>query len=183
METQEARDVVLLGHVSGGAECTRPGTAYQVFATLCRRLGNLHGAQWLSVGVPSRVRDGKVRFALRVGGDSAPLQELRGEDLQIGTMKVRITDVVVSALVPHRDLYSSYVVIAPAREDQHPGSDGRPGMAWWRSKGAFQGAVERRLKSMGIQAEVEVGDLVVRRAAGARVAGWPVLLRGLSPQK
>ena len=160
---------------------------YGLFGAMCRVLGDLHGAPWLSVhpirGVSTG--DGMLglrahNLALRLRVDPAELLRvlpLAGSTLNIEGHPVMVGTSRVFALEPAGELAARMVIIKNGVEREE-----------------FEGCLQRKLEAMGGSAEVEIPTRPtlsagphedgrrVLRIRGQYIVGYPVILRGLSAE-
>ena len=145
---------------------------YTLFSAICRVLGNLHGAPWLSIHpLMGTARDGELSFrghnlALRLRVTPAEIPrilplagntiELCGRPLQIGVSRV-------FALTPSPKLFARMAVIKGFMEE-----------------GPFEDAVRRRLDDLGVTARVEIGRRRVMVVNGDHSVGFETVLHDIS---
>lgn len=149
---------------------------YALFGAMCRVLGDLHGASWLSVhpvegmagadGVlylrpPSERPPSRLR--LRVDPAQIPaILPLSGALLELDGHRVRVGVPNIYPLVPSPALWARVVVIKGFVEE-----------------GVFGEAVQRQLGALGVEAKVALERRRVVRIRGSKVVGFGVNVGGL----
>lgn len=161
---------------------------YGLFSAMCRLIGDLHGASWLSVhpirGEPNR--DGTLtlrpdELALRLRVDPAYLERvlpMEGATLNIEGHVVKVGASRVLPLEPVEELGARMVVLKDNIE-----------------RDEFEAYLRRRLDVVDVSAAVEIPMPKGEAAAGQHpdgrrvlrirqqaIVGYPVILRGLSAE-
>jgi len=148
---------------------------YVLFGALARVLGDLHGADWLTVhplaGQPipggwlALPRYG-IGLRLRVTPDAVPrVLPLAGRTLELGGIRLVVGVASVLPLEPAPALTARVVTIKGFTEDE-----------------PFAAAVHRQLEGLGVVADVEVGRRRIVTIACDRIVGFATRLRGLEPE-
>ncbi|MDO9021116.1 MAG: type I-MYXAN CRISPR-associated protein Cas6/Cmx6 [Deltaproteobacteria bacterium] len=146
---------------------------YALFSALCRTLGDLHGAAWLAVHPIDAAPEGGGALRLRVDpAQAARVLPLAGATLRLDGARMAVGEARVMPIVPAPTLAARMVVL-------------RNGVA---ARADFEAALAQRLAALGVRAVAEVptsalddGRRVLRIRQQA-IAGYPVVLRGLSEQ-
>lgn len=144
---------------------------YALFAALCRTLGDLHGAAWLAVHPIEASPDGGGALQLRVDpAQAARVLPLAGATLRLDDARVAVGEAWVLPIEPAPTLVARMVVLRNGVE----------------ARADFEAALAQRLAALGVRAAAEVPTAAVddgRRVLRIRqqaIAGYPVVLRGLS---
>lgn len=152
---------------------------YALFGSICRVLGDLHGASWLSVHPVSgevlgsdvlRLFSGRrgLRSWLRLRvepGHIPAILALAGAQLELDGHCVRVGTPNVYPLTPSPALTARMVVIKGFVEEK-----------------AFEEAVQRQLSAYNVQAALLLGRRRVIHIRDASVVGFGVQLMGLSDE-
>lgn len=150
---------------------------YSLFGALCRVLGDLHGASWLSVhpvvgeavgdtelGLFSGEGGRRSHLVLRVEPVRIPaILGLSGKLLELDGHGVRVGVPNIYPITPSSSLWARLVVIKGFLDEK-----------------PFEEAVKRQLEACQIKADVELGRRRVIRIRDSRVVGFGVKLSGLS---
>ena len=169
--TNEQRLRIDVGFAAGGGPLPLDH-GYPLFASLCRALGNLHGARWLSVhpllGTPlgdglMALRQNPATLRLRVDHDRLPtVLALAGKTLEVAGAQIPLGSSRIFLLQPSAAIFSRQVSIRGYQEEA-----------------PFVERVKRELANRGLEAELVLGRRRVITVSGKKVVGFGLTLRKL----
>jgi CRISPR-associated protein Cas6 len=146
---------------------------YALFGALCHLLGDLHGAEWLSIlpiaGIDRgdgllQLRPQATSLRLRVSPDKLPaLLPLCGKTITIGAHKLQIGVCQVQVLVPSSSLYSRMVVFSDCTEED-----------------TFLVRANLLLAKEGLKAKIQLGRRRITQVTGKKIIGFETMLLDLT---
>jgi CRISPR-associated protein Cas6 len=146
---------------------------YALFGALCHVLGDLHGAEWLSV-LPIagfdrgdgllQLRPQATSLRLRVAPDKLPaLLPLCGKTIAIEDHKLQLGVCQVQALVPSSSLYSRMVVFSDCTEED-----------------TFIERTNLLLQKANLKAKLQLGRRRITQVTGKKIVGFETMLSDLT---
>jgi CRISPR-associated protein Cas6 len=146
---------------------------YALFGALCRILGDLHGAEWLSVlpiaGIDRgdgllQLRPQATSLRLRVDPDKiSAVLPLCGKTIAIGDHKLQLGVCQVQVLVPSSSLYSRIVVFSDCTEEN-----------------TFIERAHLLLQKENLNAKLELGRRRITHVTGKNIVGFETVLSDLT---